>query len=61
MKVKCVMRVQIYDDDLRNVYETDQVVEGALAPLLVERYPQFFTPVEAPVRKAKEGVKEANA
>lgn len=55
----CLMPVQIYDEDLAGNYKAGQVVAGAKALRLAERYPEYFRAVGKPSKPAKAGERES--
>lgn len=46
MRCRCVLPVQVYDEDLRGVYAVGMVIDGDAALELVSRYPDYFTECE---------------
>lgn len=58
MKAICLIPVQIYEPGLAGIYKKGQVVDGAAARRLVERYPEYFRTVEKPSKPAKAGESE---
>ncbi|GMU21151.1 MAG: hypothetical protein KJZ84_23960 [Bryobacteraceae bacterium] len=58
MKAICSVPVQIYDEGLAGVYRAGQVIDGAAARRLAERYPEYFRAVEKPSKPAKAGESE---
>lgn len=53
MKAVCTCPVEIYDADLRGVYQPGQEAEGEAARLLLVRYPDNFRAVKAAKGDAK--------
>jgi hypothetical protein len=52
-KAVCNRPVQLYDEELAGLYQAGQVLEGEKAALAIERYPDYFAPVQ-PAKKGKE-------